>query len=289
LAVAGRGTRRDQLIGVYTDMVNVYSNVLKQTTDWLCRESHYHGPLGRLVDAAARGTDPLSIITFNHDLIVENEIMKRGRLAQRWCAPDGYGTFGTRLQYVPVPTAPDAIKMHGPSCDHGKAIQVLKLHGSLNWRIRMNSRVPPMSLLTGADDPKKDVLLAPWRTVPPVGATVRRPTRGRGRTSWETWPLIVPPVHSKQSAISGFLASVWEDAREALRDARRLVLVGYSLPPTDVEAEKLFQRAVAQNDQLEEVEIVNTDPNSAGRFASVFQVRPIRWYPDLKWYVENEW
>src|SRR5207249_11368326 len=36
----------------------------------------------------------VTILTFNHDLVIENEIFRRSQLVGRWCLDEGYGSFG---------------------------------------------------------------------------------------------------------------------------------------------------------------------------------------------------
>jgi hypothetical protein len=95
------------------------------------------------------------------------------------------------------------------------------------------------------------------------------------------WPVIVPPVYNKQVLIQRFLPQVWEDAQDALLACSRLIFFGYSLPPADIEAEKLFQRSIYANSGLGAVEVINPDPNAAARFARLVPHKPLRWYPDV--------
>lgn len=93
--------------------------------------------------------------------------------------------------------------------------------------------------------------------------------------------VIVPPVYNKQVLIQRFLPQVWEDAQATLLQCHRLIFFGYSLPPADIEAEKLFQRSIYANDRLRAVEVVNPDPNAAARFARLVPHKPLHWYPDV--------
>lgn len=60
--------------------------------------------------------------------------------------------------------------------------------------------------------------------------------KGRGRSQWYTWPVIIPPVFAKQTMIQAFVPEVWTDAREELVNADRVVFFGYSLPAADIDA-----------------------------------------------------
>jgi len=86
-------------------------------------------------------------------------------------------------------------------------------------------------------------------------------------------------VHGKEAMIRAFVPDVWNDARNALETADRVVIFGYSLPLMDVQAERLIQRSIASNTSAPHVDIVDRAPDSAGRYATVLPFRPLRWYP----------
>jgi hypothetical protein len=97
-------------------------------------------------------------------------------------------------------------------------------------------------------------------------------------------PVIIPPIYAKQSFIH-LVAPAWIEARRALERCDRMVFFGYSLPPADIEAEKLFQRAITANSDLRAIEIVNPDPLAPSRYATLAPRKPLRWYPDLDRYL----
>ena len=101
------------------------------------------------------------------------------------------------------------------------------------------------------------------------------------------WPIVVPPVYAKQALRPKAVKQVWDDAREAIQGADRILFFGYSLPELDVEAEKLFERGLLRNEGIQWLDIVNPAPSSAARFASVAPTKPVRWYPSLQKFFEG--
>lgn len=93
--------------------------------------------------------------------------------------------------------------------------------------------------------------------------------------------MLVPPIYAKQLFIQNFMAPVWHDAHGALAACDRVVLFGYSLPPLDIEAEKDFQRAIAQNVRLSHIDVINPDTAAASRYAAAFPRLSVHWYHDL--------
>lgn len=263
----------------YEQLLDLYVTVLRQTTGWMNDDKRKGAPVGRLIAAAALADSNVTILTFNHDLVIENEIVKRAQIRSRWCLEEGYGTFG-RGRTITKPGSGLLFAPHGAGCDHGNPITVLKLHGSLNWYVRIAGKHPKPTVLAGGGG-SPEVLVTRRRS---VGArlTYTLPKRGkRGRSSWYTWPVVIPPVHTKRDLIEMFFPAVWADARAAVTSTDRLVFFGYSQPVADVESEKLFQRCLAANSRCAWIDVVNPDPATASRFAELAPTRPVRWYPSL--------
>jgi hypothetical protein len=263
--------------GGYVELVDLYLRVLRETTNWLCADGRNGAPVGRLIAREATSSDELTIITFNHDLVIENEVFRRVQLRRRWCLDWGYGSVGEALNLVlptgPMPTFP----MHEEGqCDHARPLRILKLHGSLNWVVRLASTRPTANYLTGHTG-SGPVHLLPTRTITGRAREVRH---GQGRTTWQLWPVVVPPVYAKQ-ALRSAVQAAWEDARAAVTVAERLVFFGYSLPAIDVEAEKLFERALAQNDEIRWLSVIDPAAAAASRYAGLSPAVPVRWYPSL--------
>ncbi len=235
------------------------------------------GPVGRLIAHVAETSDASTLLTFNQDLVLENEIYKRARLRPLWCVEHGYGAFSAHTQLMTT-AASSVFPDHGSTCDHGQRLKILKLHGSLNWQVRMNGRQPSPRVLSGEAKPPP-VRVTRRRKVPPQLRFTK--AKGRGRSTWYMWPVIIPPVYNKQVLIQRFIPQVWEDAEAVLSTCDRLIFFGYSLPPADIEAEKLFQRSIYSNDALKAVDVVNPDPNAAARYARLVPNKPLRWYPDV--------
>ncbi len=275
---SGRPNPKERISAAYTALIDIYRRAISDTTDWMNEDGRTGGPVGRLIAHAVETSDHVTLVTFNQDLVLENEIHKRARLRRLWCLEHGYGAFSDHAEVMKTSAKP-TFANHSEGCDNGETLRILKLHGSLNWQVRMNGRRPSPRILSGQGNPPP-VQVTRRRKIPPK-LRFTKPRKGRGRSTWYMWPVIVPPVYNKQVLIQRFLPQVWEDAQEALLNCSRLVFFGYSLPPSDIEAEKLFQRSIYANSQLEAVEVVNPDPEAAARFARMVPQKPLRWHPDV--------
>ena len=141
---------------------------------------------------------------------------------------------------------------------------------------RINSRRPAASVLNGSRELELNLLVKRQVAAREVYARLK----GRGRSRWNLWPIVVPPVYAK-TALRGAMAKAWGDARTVVEQADRLVIFGYSLPDIDIEAEKLFERGIARNRTLTFIDVINPAHESAARFAEVARSKPIHWYPSV--------
>jgi hypothetical protein len=106
--------------------------------------------------------------------------------------------------------------------------RVLKLHGSVNWAIPGGAG-PKLTFYGSYDD-----------------------IRERGLT-----PALAPPTWRKD--FDGQLSDVWEAAVRSLRTATRIVILGYSIPQTDLHFKYLLGAGLQENISLRKVLFVNPD------------------------------
>jgi hypothetical protein len=129
----------------------------------------------------------------------------------------------------------------GPGRTATTPIRLLKLHGSLNWRAKEGT-----SLL---------VQQSPYERASAKG-------------------VVVPPLGRKPVSEAPF-RRVWAEARVRLRSARRLIVIGYSLPPADYLIRALF-RADLNPDRLTELLVVDPSPEIANRFVQLLRGAPAK-------------
>ena len=125
--------------------------------------------------------------------------------------------------------------------------RLIKLHGSLDW-FWVSQDPTGLSLL------RRDSL-SRFGSPASVDATTRaRELQGRE-------PFIVPPATAKSEYYRvPVMRLLWTQALEALREARRVFLVGYSLPPADPVILGLLRDAF--RDRVPELWVVNPSPES---------------------------
>ncbi|MCA8914663.1 MAG: SIR2 family protein [Planctomycetes bacterium] len=122
------------------------------------------------------------------------------------------------------------------------SLKLLKLHGSLNWLDRKDKK-------------------APIRLSHHNYSDVRR-------------PKLIPPEWNKQTDDQPF-KRIWHQALQAIRDARSMVVIGYSMPTTDLSAQVMFRAArQAASGCLEMLVVVNPDDSAAQRIVRTIDDGP---------------
>jgi len=174
----------------------------------------------------------------------------------RWADPLGYGI---RFDEVTLPIAGVPIRVDGKryySIPSNELYDwpVLKLHGSINWFRYTQVRDRPT--MPGEEPPKfkkemKDKMILDrgkwWFTTPP------------SRNGWYLDSVIITPdLHKEKNLNHPVFNEIWEKARHALSKCSRLIVIGYSFPPTDFMTKKLFLESFSDH-HLEELIIVNPD------------------------------
>jgi hypothetical protein len=182
-------------------------------------QCQYHDKLA----LALRAGD--SVLSFNYDCIMDNALRVGG--GSRWDPSRGYGFEVLEGAEYWRPGAVRGRKTATP-------IQLLKMHGSVNWDIRND----------GVHLERRDI--------------AAKDLRGR----------VIAPTLNKVLAEKPF-SDVWKCARRAVRGARAIVAIGYSVPQADFFARSLFKEETASRHEKEKIEILvlaNPDGESRRRF-----------------------
>jgi hypothetical protein len=113
-------------------------------------------------------------------------------------------------------------------------IPVLKLHGSVNW---------------GRPSQSHEVRRSPLK----IYANLLQMLAEKAE------PSLVPPTWKK--IIGGPLEAIWNAAVHRLETATRIIIIGFSIPPTDMHFKYLLAAGLQKNVSLRHIQFVNPDPN----------------------------
>jgi hypothetical protein len=181
----------------------------------------------------------ITVITFNQDLQVEKMLEKlsaakhHAKCSERIFAfPSMYAVPKATWKEITGPDTKDPDVF--PVTDDQECLQVLKLHGSLNWYSTHNSRDPTRKAMLNQDRR----LSVTQRRLIEIDMKLKR----KNRTVY-TVPVMVPPVTHKSSVVPTLLGPVWELAEARLIEADKVIVFGYSCPVLDFESANLLRRA----------------------------------------------
>lgn len=173
-----------------------------------------------------------AIITFNYDLVFERAIWdvchfladNPVSIPDHFSIDYGYGNkYSILLQEHTGYKGYENRKAFKPvlvNKDSQVSIPYYKLHGSLNW-----------------SDPKS------------ISKRIFSPTEVCDD------PLILPPVFNKMATPD--INNVWSQALDAIRHAINIIIVGYSLPKTDIYMQYFLKSAVGPNENLSRIVVFN--------------------------------
>jgi hypothetical protein len=230
------------------------------------------------------GSDVLNaradVLTFNYDTLAEKAVQNASGFVTpyRHLPPPGLGpgppeladeyldwcqyswnynlAYGVTFAEVEMPMRGIPICVSGdryyghPSNGLYKDTRVLKLHGSTDWL-----KYTPIRRFSQEIDPEHE-------QNPPDGILLSRFNPfGTGelpeRNGWYLYPEIIAPQLNKQYDREPFPV-IWKAALQSLSECERLIVIGYSFPPTDFRTRRLFLEAFSDHN-LGELTVVNPD------------------------------
>jgi hypothetical protein len=160
---------------------------------------------------------------------------------------------------------------------------LLKLHGSLNWLHCMTCH----RLELGASDSRRYLKVLQRVIGPSLEQSYTPDGNPCAICGTKLRPLLIAPTHLKNYR-NPHIAQVWYEAERVLRDAGRVIFIGYSLPDDDVEVVYLLKRSLAhlQANQITVLEHDETVPtptlaeNAVGRRYRTLFGDGIDWHPE---------
>ena len=177
----------------------------------------------------------ITCVTFNYDDLLDAALshvrQARHPSTPAWNPNGGYGFFCRPAWSISGNTL---------TMSMGRMpLQLLKLHGSVNWRIKLGYSSPLSA----------DALVHSEKWITKGG--VPDPDAEELERHMEPSPFLVPPILTKDALIKEpILRLIWSRAFQALRSAELVVFVGYSFPVTDIAARFLFTEAIRSNTRL---------------------------------------
>lgn len=216
---------------------NVISENLKNTS----------GQLSELIYAFAKHcvTNEIDCVTFNYDDLLDQALYEqRSKMKpippiplKHWHPDGGYG-FYCRPAY-------SLIQLKASSHMDFTSMYLLKLHGSINWRIKLGAPeiFGPDNIVHKADwFPLKPQL--PYEiSQEEIDKLMENQLKPEGF-------MILPVLMKGDLKTQPIFRLIWGLAYEKLEQADEVFFVGYSLPPADIAARFLFKETLSHKPSI---------------------------------------
>ncbi len=187
-----------------------------------------------------------SVVSLNYDVIVDNAMFSLSELYQQMRPPD---------YCVKIATDRYADFRAG-----GAFGRLLKIHGSLNWLYCERCKRLDLFVSQGMRTAKALGELYHSESFNDAYSCRGTPCRNRPRCDGFVSPILVTPTYVKDYE-NPHIECVWREAERAMKEADRVVIIGYSLPTDDVEVAMLFKWGLDHlpRHRITVVEYVNGD------------------------------
>jgi hypothetical protein len=184
----------------------------------------------------------ISVITFNYDIGIDMALYKRGFIYD----------YGIQIQ----DTEEDCIPL-------------LKLHGSLNWATKSDTKeVIPLLLQDYLSHYNESATKPNVKCNISIGTELKEYYKHHSGINVESEPAIVPPAFNKSDQQQA-LSNVWSNAAKHLSEAEQIFIIGYSLPETDAFFRLLYALGTVGKNPLTRIVVYN--PEETGEVDKRFQ------------------
>lgn len=247
-----------------------------------------------------------TVITFNYDCILERAIEEVSGLSHEDALQPYYELSRTEVEDEDLPYSFynwnrrlaygvkfDEVEIHRADLKKGVDGErfyshpknklydwrILKLHGSLNWLQYTGQKLLPyIPEETVPPKPLSDVILADKKwifSLPPF------------ENGWVLDPLIITPIlYKEENYQKKPFADIWQQAKDSLSCCDRLIIIGYSFPPTDFAVKRLLLEAFKSN-KLKELIVVNPDCSVANIAKELIHCGKPVLFNDLEQYLRS--
>ena len=184
----------------------------------------HHTAFLRSLYAAA--PEDVTLLSLNYDIIADNALPKVAEAKGQLALPD----YGCDI-------ATDAYRQAE------KFGKLIKLHGSLNWLYCPNCHRLDLGI---APSGRRTVKVLNDLYVDDLDLHRKYGCHGSPCNECGAFvrPVLITPTHLKDYR-NPHIARIWYEAARALREAERVIFIGYSMPDDDIEVVYLFKRGLA--------------------------------------------
>jgi hypothetical protein len=185
------------------------------------------------------------VISFNYDLLLEYLLFDKGH----WRGFDGYGAKIPPIdEATSLPIAKGEPSYLNPETDQKSKVLILKPHGSVNWGVPTRD-CDFVKEIYQSDQTyyysQTSLEQVPYSLRPRGIKDLAEKSLNFPITTYYR-PVIIPPILDKSNWFEKTsIRLIWHMAKESIREADCLIVIGYSMPVTDYSTEFLMRQANA--------------------------------------------
>jgi len=232
--------------GIEKELIElIYKAFQSIKPDWNCSLHN------KFIDKILSGEAETSIISFNYDLLLDQTLMGRGLTAN---IDFSYYIWLHQYSQIGGNDNKDIFAIFRKAYIPNDKIELLKLHGSLNWFVLLNhANLQPeadMYAIAG----KENIQVNSYYNLHLSGG------EAYNKSNVLLQRAIIAPVLEKLKKFKSTFSfeSLWTRSLERLKEAEKIVFIGYSMPQADYLARWLFRMGYTLNPKKDlTVQVVN--------------------------------
>jgi hypothetical protein len=225
----------------------------------------------RLARSLSKGD---AVITFNYDLLMDSALEASGR----WSPYSGYG-----LKFKAAIEGNELVTISGTSTSD---VLCLKLHGSLNW---LHGHSPWNTIYNYPIRYGQDVFLL--RKISHLVESGPTDVAGKyehveNGVYYDLHSLIVAPRADKPyESFPKVFNELWDKATKSVQQADELVIVGYSIPETDIRSKELIRAARSIRKQIAFTVVDKAPRPVVDKLQALLGYAPLKIYESFEEYI----
>lgn len=240
-----------ELDHLYHELKELFVNQIKDAIEEGLKSTR--GELPTLINKFAYHCiwNKIDCVTFNYDDLLDRALFEMGKFSKRciefpyWYPDGGYGFYCrpahslvlNKIAYMDV-----------------TSMLLLKLHGSINWRIKMGASeiLGPEDLVHKADWFESDPDFEVTRSTKKLDELMENHLKPEGF-------MVLPVLMKGDLKTQPLFRLIWGLAYEKLKQAQEVIFVGYSMPTTDMAARFLFKETLSHKPYITVINYADQD------------------------------
>lgn len=263
----------------FRNLIKIFNRHLAVTTNKLKPNSQ--SLLYRILEKYLSEYSPeqISIITFNQDIQIEKTLseLSHTNTDKKEAIFNFPSCYAIDYQKLTKPKSKKKKKFDRFEIGENSSkecINVLKLHGSLNWYSRHKKEVSKKTLFR----PTSSIYITRRRRIAPDMTYEKE----------YTFPVIVPPIIHKSGIFHNNFKSLWNRAETCFKNAEEILIYGYSCPSNDLESTNLLKRAFRKNNDIKLFSIIDPDSSVVKKYIEITGIHSVHWYNSAEKYLKEK-